>query len=752
MKRFTSVVLFLLFPILLHGQAPPTVAPVTGNPDWSRTGNNAPPNGNVIGTFFPSPLYVYTQNAPRMKVNGNVTTTVNGFTQARDGYVGIGENSLNIWTNTPGPFSLLHLSGRNGPQQFGFRPWMQTGISFTSNDDFAYIGHKQNGPGLDITDLVIAWGDNAFGGFGPDMLKFVFSSGAGTGNNDLNGDHIDGREIMRLTGVGNVGIGPRFNNSATGQPQSQLHVNSEANAMVALQLTVQNQGQSAADGLRLTVDPATAVATVNQQERAHLLFSQSGGERMRITNVSTPGTPNPGGFTLGETRVGISHRANQLNAPLSLLHLGENAGAQFDGWRSWMDVGTFASQGSDHVYVGLKQRPPLGPTIPDRFDAAIAWGDNPNNPSAPLTGPDNLRFIFTTTTANAFDPLAQSADGREVMRLTPEGRVGIGDFNTTNPFGSATYVGARLDIDGDLRIRTLNQNNNLTRVLVADPGDLNRVFWRDASTLGGAGDPADDWIRSGSNMFPFALTDNVGVGTATPTSRLHVVQTLAAASGDLFALRVQNSGTVTNGHRIGLEVQNSGPMSGPRDDVGLWVRTVNGNPNPHANMAAVLDGNVAIGTLSVGNQEIGTQGRYVLSMRDGAAPITPVSAWNGVQLWSQSGELRVMDSSLNVTTLSPHNFNMFERSEPMAWSYYSENADLDRKVGVDMLRVVRVLEEISGEKLVHMATLNGDAADKGAEIPATSLRADLLSANERIRVLEHELGELRAMVTEARRD
>ncbi|MEK6372785.1 MAG: hypothetical protein AABO58_08815 [Acidobacteriota bacterium] len=763
MKRFVMTIAALSLAATLANAQTPTATPVAGNPDWSRTGNSTPPS-NVIGTFFSSPMYFYTDGLLRMRINSNLTSTVNTFTRPRNGYVGIGENIGQLWSIVnPGPFSLLHLNGPNGGQQFGYRPWMQTGISLTSNDDFAYIGHKQNTPPggnvLDITDLVIAWGDNATAGVGPDMMKFVFTSGNGSSGNDLIGDSLDGREIMRLTGWGNVGIGPRFNNTPAGQPQSQLHINSENNANATLQLTVQNLGQTAADGLRLSVDNVTGNARIDQQERANLLFftntSSTGGERMRITSVATPGTINPGAFTLDETRVAISHRPGQLTQPLSLLHIGENTGPFQDGWRRWMDVGTLASQGSDHIFVGLKQRLPINPLIPDRFDAVIAWGDNPANPSAPLTGPDYLRFIFTSTTASGFDPLAASLDGHEVMRITPGGQVGIGDYDVTNPCPGLSCIGARLDIDGDLRIRTLNKNNNLTQVLVADPNDRNRVLWRDATTLSSAivGDPAEDWVRAGGNMVPFVLADNVGVGTSSPLARLHVVQNVAAPTGDQFALRVQNSSTVSNGHRIGLEVQNSGPMGGPRDDVGIWVRTVNGNPNPHANMAAVLDGNVVIGSLSVGNQEIGTQGRYVLSMRDGSAPITPLSAYQGIQLWSQGGELRVRDSSMNITTLSPHNFSLFARSEPMAWSYYGENRELNKKIGVDMLRVIRVVERMSGETLAHIQDIDdGSSRDDAGFVRDSSsgligeLRAELTIANERISALEAQIAEVRAML------
>jgi hypothetical protein len=235
---------------------------------------------------------------------------------------------------------------------------------------------------------------------------------------------------------------------------------------------------------------------------------------------------------------------------------------------------------------------------------------------------------------------------------------------------------------------------------------------------------------------------------------MHVLQTASPVTGDGYALRVHSTENVTTGHRVGIEVQNTGALStGGRDDVGIWVRTVNGHSGStgQANLAAVLDGNVAIGTLSVGNQEIGTQGRYVLSMKDGTAPITPTSAYQGVQLWSQNGELRVMDSSINVTTLSPHNFSLMARSEPMAWSFYSENSRLNQRIGVDMLRLTRVVERLSGERLAVLRRLDegskvGEVAEATRPAPGevAELRAELQQARERLAEREGQVRELAA--------
>ncbi|MCO5260512.1 MAG: hypothetical protein M9916_10245 [Crocinitomicaceae bacterium] len=58
--------------------------------------------------------------------------------------------------------------------------------------------------------------------------------------------------------------------------------------------------------------------------------------------------------------------------------------------------------------------------------------------------------------------------------------VGIGNFSSNGQnTAPADAIDAKLDIDGDLRIRTVTQNNSLTRVLVIDENDHNRVHYAD---------------------------------------------------------------------------------------------------------------------------------------------------------------------------------------------------------------------------------------------------------------------------------
>ena len=68
-------------------------------------------------------------------------------------------------------------------------------------------------------------------------------------------------------------------------------------------------------------------------------------------------------------------------------------------------------------------------------------------------------------------------------------------------------------------------------------------------------------------------------------------------------------------------------------------------------------------------------------------------------------ELKVRDEAGNVTTLSPHNFSIVKKSEPMAWSFFSENKKVGYKLNVDMLKAIRTIENLSGEKLVYLQDL-----------------------------------------------
>ncbi|NQX98699.1 MAG: tail fiber domain-containing protein, partial [Flavobacteriales bacterium] len=368
--------------------------------------------------------------------------------------------------------------------------------------------------------------------FGPDDMAFRFSSNSGATAISNNYNSItdgDGLHVMRLTGTGRMGLGPTFGvgNAIYATPQSLQHLSYNNRDNVFTQYTNRNgaggggTGETTNDGFRIGIlggnnNQQNGNALLYQQERRHLLLSTNISltnvdplntrERMRVTSINAPtelanggyGLNNPANLPGNRTRVSISHNpANPVTRPLSLLHLGYNTGAvgngTIDGWRDWMDIGTFTSNGTDNMYVGLKQETG-GLPASDRNDAVVSWGDNGGN--NPLNGPDNLRFIFTETQTSTIpgNAPATSNDGLEIARMEPAlattltapnfGMMGIGDFTTAFNTLPANVVDAKLDIDGDLRVRQVTEDTNLVQVLVIDSNDHNRVHWRSITDFG----------------------------------------------------------------------------------------------------------------------------------------------------------------------------------------------------------------------------------------------------------------------------
>jgi hypothetical protein len=228
-----------------------TVAPATGLTYWRMfQGGTAPaferaqlyalPGVNHFNINTPNRHFqLHTQSVQRARLNGNVTSAMgqaNQFTNVnRDGFLvlsGAPDAFVNVASRAP--FTRLHLvdpqGGATNPvdyaQQFGYRPWMRNGITFTGNKDQSYVGHKYD-VNPDNTDFVVQWSDNPNGSpWGVDRMKFVFSTeynpsatkGAAT---------LAGMEAMRFwpqsnTSV-NVGVGD-FAPVTVGDPTERLDI------------------------------------------------------------------------------------------------------------------------------------------------------------------------------------------------------------------------------------------------------------------------------------------------------------------------------------------------------------------------------------------------------------------------------------------------------------------------------------------------------------------------------------------------
>lgn len=110
----------------------------------------------------------------------------------------------------------------------------------------------------------------------------------------------------------------------------------------------------------------------------------------------------------------------------SLLHLNGYDGnaTQESGYRTWMRPGLLMTNNGDLMYVG-----PQANTAA-QTDLTIAFGDN-------YTESDNLRFAFTAQAGAGASNVqllqGEGPNGREILRMIPNGNVGIGPaFDNVN--------------------------------------------------------------------------------------------------------------------------------------------------------------------------------------------------------------------------------------------------------------------------------------------------------------------------------
>lgn len=621
---FKAIVLSVIS-FSLQGQILPS-ATVTASPSsaWSRVGNSAGLGYNLLGTRnWNSPVYFHTYRAfatpwgttganrqlgIRMKLNGWYSAAnqypVNSYTRANgvytEGYLGLGWNKEGLWSRdnqpgvTRGPFSLLHLNGYAGDfvQSGGYRPWMKTGISFTDNEDFSYIGLRRFGiadipanlsTATDITETVIAWSDNGGTGFGPDELAFRFTAGGGSTSTSSNRNlptDLDGKMIAQFRANGNVGFGAFFQPGVTtAKPQSRLHLakingthalNPQPNQVWA-QLTnssqtggaintgastAQRTGHTSTDGLRMGIIGRTGY--IRHQERYPLIIQtdwddvsgSSFGERIRISSINAPGVPFPTGINPNATRVAVSYNGGiPLDDPRSLLHLGFGI-SDVSGIRPWMDLGTSTVGFGTMMYYGMRGNGSNPNPLP-----VMAWGDFTNA---------GMPVVYTSDASGN----GAALNGLEVARFSSaastyggNGALGVGDFSS----GLPTH---KLHVRGNGRFENVPDNNNAEYLILGNQvgapddvelqklaftGDPTDVLLGDG-TWGPGGSGTDDqqidsfYFDCTSNILTFELEDG-GTATADFSCLTGGGSSIAADNGLSIATtdpnRVQLGQTVT---------------------------------------------------------------------------------------------------------------------------------------------------------------------------------------------------------------
>lgn len=304
-----------------------------------------------------------------------------------------------------------------------------------------------------------------------------------------------------------------------------------------------------------------------------------------------------------------------------------------------------------------------------------------------------------------------TANGGNIERQS--GNVYIGDTNTTN---NDLYVSDRI-IDWD----------NSSYFL--DPGSassLNEISMDDGS----ASDPSIYFSQADTGFFSSAAdqvsysANGVEAVVFDPDGRVEFLNTSEAN---------QNMGTGVV--EIGGSLRLDGNEIITNQSTTLFLQNGNNGDVRVDSTTLVIDASqdfVGVGQVTP-HFTFDVDGPVMLE--DTTAPAA-VPGHSGI--YSNSGELYAIDESGNSTVISPHHFGLIDPSDPMAWSFYSTNKTVGEQINVDMFRVVRLLEEVTGEQLIYKADL------KGKPIQKMSSNESLYS---RISSLEEENLQLKQQLT-----
>ncbi|MEG4521939.1 hypothetical protein, partial [Microcoleus sp. C2D2] len=303
----------------------------------------------------------------------------------------------------------------------------------------------------------------------------------------------------------------------------------------------------------------------------------------------------------------------------SLLNIGDALG---NGYRSWMERGTLVSGDTDNVFFGLKRE-----EGGDRRDGVIAWGDNPI---------DVFRFIFTE--------VGGPDNGQEIMRLQPNGNVGIG---TPNP-QSMLHIGDGLPTPGSGGYRSWMVRGTLVS------GDSDNVFFglkdegtnRKDAVIAWGDDPNSDVFRfiftanggpdNGQEIMRLQPNGKVGIGTTNlQYGRLTIEDSAvplafresdrAVTEGGLWRMPL-DAGTL----RFDVNTSASGNFSPSIQVLSMYPNgDLRGARDIYANRNVYANGNVGIGTtnpLQYGRLTI-EDGAVPLAFRESDRAVTEGGLW-----------------------------------------------------------------------------------------------------------------------------